>query len=572
MRCIHCNTENGKSTGTCRSCGAPLVPAVMSTPALPVGTRLQGAQYSVGKVLGQGGFGITYLGSDIGLKRAVAIKEFFPQLQGCSRNGTTVQPGGMTTEAKYRDEKNKFLAEGQRLAQFQHLHIVKVFSLFEENNTAYMVMELLKGKTLLRIIEERGPLEEAEAVAYISQIGEALEVIHGSNLLHRDIKPENIIITEESGAVLLDFGTAREFAAGKTRRMTTTLTQGYAPPEQYTQHARFGVSSDVYALGATLYHLLTGEIPMQAMDRALGVELPAPDRLNPKVSSHVSSAVLSAMEVHVDRRPQSVRDFLTALRGFRPTPPIPLNNDPAAPTGAKAGPRSAKKTGCVVINVDRVGYLTIDREVTINVAKAVRPSSDQFQIDKSVTLSRQERSREIELAPGEYRIWATSTMTTKDTLVFGTRLLESNECNLIVPPGNQPVTLTLARLPDGLHLRDDLPAPPSPGQVNRSVTQDTGCLEIQRSKNVSINFPVTIEFESQTLHVINHVIMGKGERGARIELDSGDYILWARVNGTGRGEETTNDIHLTISRVKTVPVRIEVDWTRRKGYMIRRFR
>jgi F-box protein 11 len=462
MRCIHCNSENRKSTGTCRSCGSPLVPAVVPTPALPVGTRLQGAQYSVGKVLGQGGFGITYLGSDVGLKRAVAIKEFFPQLQGCSRTGTTVQPGGMTTQAEYRDEKNKFLVEGQRLAQFQHPHIVKVFSLFEENNTAYMVMELLKGKTLLRIIEERGALEETEALAYIIQIAEALDVVHGCKLLHRDIKPENIIITEEERrAVLLDFGTAREFAAGKTRRMTTTLTQGYAPLEQYGQRARFGVPSDVYALGATLYHLLTGEIPIQATDRASGVELPAPHRLNPKVSFHVSSAVLSAMEVRVDRRPQSVREFLTALRGFRPPPPIPLSNDPAAPTGAKAGPRSAQETGCVVINVDRIGYLTIDREVTINVAKAARPSSDQFQIDKSVTLSRQERSREIELAPGEYRIWATCTMTTKDTLVFGTRLLESNECNLIVPPANQPVTLTLERHSDGLHLTRDKASDPS---------------------------------------------------------------------------------------------------------------
>ena len=284
MRCRPLQFENRKSNVTCSSCGSPLVPAAVSTPALPVGTRLQGALYSVGKVLGQGGFGITYLGSDVGLKRAVAIKEFFPQVQGCSRTGTKVQPGGMITQAEYLEEKNKFLAEGQRLAQFQHPHIVKVFSLFEENNTAYMVMELLKGKTLLRIIEEHGPLEETEAVAYITQIAEALDVIHGSNLLHRDIKPENIIVTEERRAVLLDFGTAREFAAGKTRRMTTTLTQGYAPLEQYGQRARFGVPSDIYALGATLYHLLTGEIPIQATDRVSGVDLPAPDQINPRVS------------------------------------------------------------------------------------------------------------------------------------------------------------------------------------------------------------------------------------------------------------------------------------------------
>ena len=216
--------------------------------------------------------------ADTGSKRAVAIKEFFPQVQGCSRNGTAVRPGGMITQAEYLEEKSKFLAEGQRLAQFQHPHIVKVFSLFEENNTAYMVMELLKGKTLLRIIEGHGPLEQTEALTYITQIAEALDVIHSAKLLHRDIKPENIIITEARRAVLLDFGSAREFAAGKTRRMTTTLTPGYAPLEQYGQRARFGVPSDIYSLAATLYHLLTGEIPIQATDRVSGVELPAPHR------------------------------------------------------------------------------------------------------------------------------------------------------------------------------------------------------------------------------------------------------------------------------------------------------
>jgi len=531
---------------------------------------LQGALYSVGRVLGQGGFGITYLGSDSGLKRAVAIKEFFPQVQGCSRNGTTVQPGGMITQAEYLEEKDKFLAEGQRLAQFQHPHIVKVFSLFEENNTAYMVMELLKGKTLLRIIEEHGALEEKEALAYITQVAEALDVVHGSKLLHRDIKPENIVITEERRAVLLDFGTAREFAAGKTRQMTTTLTQGYAPLEQYGQRARFGVPSDIYALGATLYHLLTGEIPVQATDRVSGVELPAPHRLNPKVSTNVSSAVLSAMEVRVDKRPQSVGDFLKALRGFRPPSPIPLNDDRAATAGVKAGRRTVKEMGCVIVNVDRIGYLSIDSAVTIDVARAVGPSNDRFEKCKSVTLSRQEHSWGIELAPGEYRIWATCTIAVKDALAFATRLLESNECSLIVPPGYQPVALTLERHSDGLHLtRDKASAPTRGGDPNvgsAEAKQDTGCVEIQRSENVPINFPVTIEFDSATLRVNKHVIMRKGERGARIELDSGDYILWARFRG-----KTTNFINLTISRNKTVRFRIEVDRILGDGYMLRRF-
>src|SRR5271166_271218 len=365
MSCVVCNSENPNSAVSCSCCGSPLRPETALTPALPVGTRLRGDLYSIGKVLGQGGFGITYLGSDSVLKRAVAIKEFFPQVQGCSRDGTTVQPGGMITHLEYRQEKDKFLAEGQRLAQFQHPSIVKVFSLFEENNTAYMVMEFLRGKTLLDIVEEDGRLEERHAVAYIVQIAEALDVIHGSKLLHRDIKPENIIITEDGRAVLVDFGTAREFAAGKTRRMTTTLTPGYAPLEQYGERARFGVFTDIYALGATLYHLLTGEMPIQATDRATGVELPALKAINPKVSRNVSDAVMWALEMRVEKRPQSVRDFLITMRGTRPRSPIPESLHTTVSTRAETGRRIAQGMGWVEISLSRSGPFPIDSPVTI---------------------------------------------------------------------------------------------------------------------------------------------------------------------------------------------------------------
>jgi serine/threonine protein kinase len=268
-------------------------------------------------VLGQGGFGITYKGRDTRLNRTVALKEFFPQAQGCLRLGTTVHPSGGITVGEFHEERNKFLEEGQRLAQFQHSSIVKVFSLFEENNTAYMVMEFLKGKTLLKMVEESGPLEERVLVPFIEQIAGALGLVHETNVIHRDIKPENVIVTTDNRAVLVDFGTAREFAAGKTRKMTTMLTPGYAPLEQYGQHARFGVFTDIYALGATTYHLLTGQVPIQATDRAAGVDLAAPRRLNNRISRQVSDAVMWAMEMHVAKRPQSAADFVQAMRGAR---------------------------------------------------------------------------------------------------------------------------------------------------------------------------------------------------------------------------------------------------------------
>src|SRR5271157_2237290 len=453
MSCVVCNSENPTSAVSCSCCGSPLRPETALTPALPVGTRLQGDLYSIGKVLGQGGFGITYLGSDSGLKRAVAIKEFFPQVQGCSRDGATVQPGGMITHLEYRQEKDKFLTEGQRLAQFQHPSIVKVFSLFEENNTAYMVMEFLRGKTLLKVVEEEGPLEEKDAVAYIVQIAEALDVIHGLKLLHRDIKPENIIITEEGRAVFVDFGTAREFAAGKTRRMTTTLTPGYAPLEQYGQRARFGVFTDIYALGATLYHLLAGEMPIHATDRATGVELGAPHQINPKVSRNVSDAVMWALEMRVEKRPQSVRDFLIAMKGVRSRSPIPRREPTTGSTRVETAPRIAQGMGCVEIKLSRSGPFPIDCPVTINVEKRVSQYYCQSEPYRSVTVSREHDSIRIELAEGVYEFSATCTIAVKDELVFSTKILTSHKCNEIVTR-DQIMTLMLHRLHYNLYLAE----------------------------------------------------------------------------------------------------------------------
>jgi len=337
MRCTVCNSDNSEAAAACRSCGSPLAveaPAA-SEQVLPVGTVLQGGAFVIDRVLGQGGFGITYEGRDTTLNRTVAIKEFFPQAQGCVRRGTTVHPSGGITSVKFQEERTSFLKEGERLAQFQHTGIVRVFSLFEQNNTAYMVMEFLNGKTLLKMVEETGPLDERSVVPLVEQVASALEVVHKKNVIHRDIKPENIVVTRDQRVVLIDFGTAREFAVEKTRRMTMLLTPGYAPLEQYGQHARFGAFTDIYALGATTYFLLTGQVPIQPTDRASGVELAAPRRLNSSISSQVSDAIMWAMEMRVDKRPQSASEFVQAVRGTR----SPSSN--GSTTGSTPSPQTA---------------------------------------------------------------------------------------------------------------------------------------------------------------------------------------------------------------------------------------
>ena len=279
---------------------------------LSPGACLASGEYRIDRPLGQGGFGITYQGVDTRLNRPVAVKEFFPE--GCWREGSTVVSAGRWNSDTYSNAKQKFLLEGQTLGQFNHPGIVRVYYYFEENNTAYMVMEYLQGKTLAEVLKgRRGKLSEAEAVAYIAEVGKALSVLHSAQFLHRDIKPDNIMLAEDGRIVLIDFGAARDFTRDSTARYTTMLTPGYAPLEQYGRALKYGAFTDIYALGATLYHLLTGEAPVSAIERAAGVKLTTVKELNSQVSTEVSQAVSKAMMMDIGERLQSVGEFLRLL-------------------------------------------------------------------------------------------------------------------------------------------------------------------------------------------------------------------------------------------------------------------
>ena len=279
---------------------------------LSPGACLASGEYRIDRPLGQGGFGITYQGIDTRLNRPVAVKEFFPE--GCWRQGTTVVSAGRWNSDTYSNAKQKFLLEGQTLGQFNHPGIVQVFYYFEENNTAYMVMEYLQGKTLAQALKQRqGRLPQAQALEYITKVGKALSVMHSSQFLHRDIKPDNIMLADDGRVVLIDFGAATDFTSSSTIRYTTMLTPGYAPLEQYGRAIKFGAFTDIYALGSTLYHLLTGEAPVSAIERAAGVELKTVQQINPQISPHVSDAVAKAMVMNIDGRLQSVEEFLDLL-------------------------------------------------------------------------------------------------------------------------------------------------------------------------------------------------------------------------------------------------------------------
>jgi serine/threonine protein kinase len=279
---------------------------------LSPGACLASGEYRIEQPLGQGGFGITYQGVDTRLNRAVAVKEFFPE--GCWREGFTVVSAGRWNSDTYSSAKQKFLLEGQTLGQFNHPGIVQVFYYFEENNTAYMVMEYLQGKTLGEFLKQRpGKLPQIKALAHIAKVGEALEILHQAQFLHRDIKPDNIMLADDGRIVLIDFGAARDFNATSTARHTTMLTPGYAPLEQYGRALKYGAFTDIYALASTLYHLLTGSAPVSAIERAAGVELKTVKEIAPSVSLHVSEAIAKAMAMNVAERIQSVQEFFDLL-------------------------------------------------------------------------------------------------------------------------------------------------------------------------------------------------------------------------------------------------------------------
>ncbi len=277
-----------------------------SLQALKTGSSLQNGKYLINKTLAQGGFGIAYLASHVTLNQIVVIKELCPQ--NAVRVGNTLQPPTMQI-ATWGQAIIGFIQEARTVASFSNPGIVKVQDVFEENNTAYFVMEHLQGQTLSERLQT-SVMGEPDVTSLARQISAALQEIHAKGLLHRDLKPDNVFLTNQRGAVLIDFGSARVFT-GQTVQHTQILTQGYAPPEQYSSQARFGPYSDIYALGATLFTAFTGQIPPDAYARVTGVTLSFPSG----VSSAWQNLIDKTMQFKVDQRPQNVSEFLSLIPG-----------------------------------------------------------------------------------------------------------------------------------------------------------------------------------------------------------------------------------------------------------------
>lgn len=279
---------------------------------LPVGFVLQ-RQYRIEKVIGQGGFGITYLAYDIQGRRRVAIKELFPGRDVVrSTSGGTIRV--ITGQEEYFDHlKIRFLEEAQALYRFNNLReVVSVYRYFETNNTAYFVMEYLTGTDLRHLVLDQGKCSWEVLSGYAEQVLRALYAIHKQGLIHRDLSPDNIFITKEGRAVLIDFGSVRSYQNSKG--FTTFLKECYAPFEQYQTNGNQGPWTDIYSFSVTLYAALSSQIPPRAPDRMTNAKPTIPiTQLCPDLPQNVAAAITKGMEVYPRDRFHNAEEMYSAL-------------------------------------------------------------------------------------------------------------------------------------------------------------------------------------------------------------------------------------------------------------------
>lgn len=279
------------------------------------GTRLIG-RYTIEKVLGQGGFGITYLGIDELHEKKVAIKEFFPQ--GIVTRNIEYEDAVTVTfvgeKDNYNKGKEKFLKEARIMARFSKDEgIVKAQDFFEINNTAYIVMEYLEGITLKQYLRENERIEPEELLELFVPLIESLDEIHSQGLIHRDISPDNIMVLLGGKIKLMDFGAARDYTDFGEKSLSLILKPGYAPPEQYQTHGVQGPWTDIYALCATMYKCLTGENPPDAIERVMDDNLKEISEFGIPVSKQMEETIIKGMSISARNRYQNIEEFCEDL-------------------------------------------------------------------------------------------------------------------------------------------------------------------------------------------------------------------------------------------------------------------
>ena len=297
MLCYHCMREKGDAA-VCPHCHAQ-DNAVLQPHQIAPGTMI-GNRYTLGNVIGEGGFGITYIALENTLGITVAIKEYYP-FGYCNRNSTASNTVSVTSDDKqqiFEKGRSRFLREAKTLAKFQvDPGVVNVIDFLEENNTAYIVMEFLDGIDLREYLRQNGNLAPEQAVQMLLPSMRALDKIHKAGVIHRDISPDNIMVLRDGSLKLMDFGAARDFEGVDSRSMSIMLKQGYAPAEQYRRNGEQGPWTDVYGMCATIYRAITGVTPVDSIDRVYQDTLQTPSQCGVKITPALENTIMYGLAV-----------------------------------------------------------------------------------------------------------------------------------------------------------------------------------------------------------------------------------------------------------------------------------
>lgn len=390
--CPNCFSTKNYQHSVCTACGFRNTVS-RDAKALPA-EKVLNQRYLVGRVLGIGGFGITYIAYDMMKKERIAIKEYFPaEWVTRQEENNRIVPISRSQEQFYRHGRDKFIEEARVLNRLKDIdNIVNVRSFFEENGGAYMVMDFLDGYTLnryFRVNNQRNiPYESANQI--ILSVGAALHRVHQQGLLHRDVSPDNIMITQSGKVYLIDFGSARMYALNSPKSKSVLVKPGFAPLEQYSRSGHQGPWTDVYALAATYYYLTTGKKPPEAPERIAGVPVIPLKNMVSDMPNRISDAVDHALEEQWSSRPQNIKDFMEEMgliKDKQQLSPLKRQWPVGGETSGNTESRGTKRPCALMqVGIQRQRYYFAD-DGTLSIGRKVgiKPGCVQINEDKQVS-------------------------------------------------------------------------------------------------------------------------------------------------------------------------------------------
>lgn len=313
LLCLNCFRIKGDYE-VCPYCGYVEGSQPSAVFQLKPGTVLQ-SRYIIGEALGYGGFGITYRAYDTVLSIVVAVKEFYPAgLVNRAEGETQVGIFSGSKAVEYKNLLSRFIEEARNMALFaEEKDVVNVFTYFEANGTAYIIMEYIDGILLKKYLKQNGKMQEKQACTYICAVLTAVQKIHDKGIIHKDISPDNIFLVASDQVKIFDFGAAKFQNGNSDKNLSVVVKPGYAPPEQYRSRGKQDLRMDIYAAGAVLYHMLTGERPMEALDRNEKDLLIPPSGKGIQVRSGIEKAMMKALSLNPEERFNSAEEFRQAL-------------------------------------------------------------------------------------------------------------------------------------------------------------------------------------------------------------------------------------------------------------------